>query len=78
MRFYTVDSAFYLTKREAVAAARHQAETSYHNVEVDLVDVRNDRETLFRLLTDMGGFANTIRRAVYVAAAKLERGKDDV
>lgn len=73
MRFYSVDTAFFTTKREAAAAARHAAKTSYHNVEVDLVDVRNDRETLFRLLTDMGGFANTIRRAVYVAAAKLER-----
>ncbi len=73
MRFYTVDSAFYVTKREACAAARQQAKTSYHNVEVDLVDVRNDREALFRLLTDQGGFVTTIRRAVFVAAAKLER-----
>ena len=78
MRFYSVDTAFFTTKREAAAAARHVAKTSYHNVEVDLVDVRADRATLSRLLNDEGGFVNTIRRAVYVAAAKLERGKDDV
>jgi hypothetical protein len=78
MRFYSVDTAFFTTKREAAAAARHAAKTSYHTVEVDLVDVRADRATLLRLLNDEGGFVNTLKRAVYVAAAKLERGKDDV
>ena len=77
MRFYSVDSSFYMTKREAVEAARYAAETSYHNVEVDLIEVRNDRETIYRLINDMGGYVNTLTRAVYVAAAKLKRGRDD-
>jgi hypothetical protein len=78
MKFYYINAdmegmPYTKTLADAKRLAREVAANSHHDIEVDLVDVATDRETMLRLMNNTGGFQTTIR-TVYTAKAGLKGG----
>jgi hypothetical protein len=80
MKFYRVASEeiapYCMTLDEAKKVARSIAENSYHDIEVEAVEVSTDKANILRMLNTEGGTDVTLG-IVYTAKAKLKRGKDD-
>jgi hypothetical protein len=69
MKFYTVDGTYFITLKEARRQAQSQAVDSFHDVEVNIVEVSNDRINLLRMLNVDGGHT-VIGDVVFVAKSK--------
>jgi hypothetical protein len=76
MKFYRVTAdcdgmPYCATLDEAKKAARHYAASSYHDIEVEQVEIATDRANILRLLNTAGGTDVSVG-IVYTAKAKLK------
>lgn len=69
MRFYVADGTYFATKDEAERSAREKAVDSYHDVQVELVEVETTKANVLAMLNVEGGHTKALG-VVYTAKGK--------